>query len=102
MSKRRRNKNNNSEQGCEVIFIDSLPKLDLHGLDREIARVMINDFINDNIKMKNEIILIVHGIGTGILKNTTQQVLGKNKNIVDYKIYSFNVGCTIAQIKLTK
>jgi len=86
----------------EVIFIDNLPKLDLHGLDREIARVMINDFINDNIKMRNEIILIVHGIGTGILKNTTQEVLNKNRNVVDYKIYPFNVGCTIAQIKLTK
>ena len=86
----------------DVIFIDNLPKLDLHGLDREIARVMINDFINDNIKMRNEIILIVHGIGTGILKNTTQEVLNKNRNVVDYKIYPFNVGCTIAQIKLTK
>lgn len=86
----------------EIIFIDSLPKLDLHGLDREIARVMINDFIRDNIKMKNANILIVHGIGSGILKNTTQEVLKKNKNVVDYKIYPFNVGCTVVELRLTK
>ena len=86
----------------EVIFIDSLPKLDLHGFDRETARVMINDFVKDNIVMKNEIILIVHGIGNGIIRSTTQETLKKNKYIVDYKIYPFNVGCTIAQIKLTK
>ena len=35
----------------EVIFIDSLPKLDLHGYDRDSARVAINDFIKDNQKM---------------------------------------------------
>ena len=40
----------------EVIFVESLPKLDLHGYDRETATVAINDFINDNIKMGNEII----------------------------------------------
>ena len=49
----------------DVIFPDSFPKLDLHGYDRETARVAINDFIIDNIKMKNEIIIIVHGIGSG-------------------------------------
>ena len=75
----------------EVIFIDSLPILDLHGFDRETARVMIN-----------EVLLIVHGIGDGIIKNTTQETLRKNKCVIDYKIYPFNVGCTIAQIKLTK
>ena len=30
----------------EVVFIDSLPKLDLHGFDRDSARVAINDFIS--------------------------------------------------------
>lgn len=82
----------------EVIFIENLPKLDLHGLDREIARVMINDFINDNIKMKNEIILIVHGIGEGIIKKITLETLKKNKQVIDFKIWPFNVGCTVAQL----
>lgn len=86
----------------EVIFIDNLPKLDLHGFDRDSARVMVNDFINDNIKMKNEIILIVHGIGSGVIKNTVLDTLKRNKNIIDFKLYPFNVGCTIAQIKLSK
>ena len=33
----------------DIIFINNLPNLDLHGYDRETARVAINDFINDNI-----------------------------------------------------
>ena len=39
----------------EIIFIDNLPTLDLHGFDLETARVAINDFIIDNLKMKNNL-----------------------------------------------
>ena len=52
----------------DIIFIDNLPTLDLHGFDRETARVLINDFINDNIKLKNQFVIIIHGIGGGILR----------------------------------
>ncbi len=86
----------------DIIFIDNLPTLDLHGFDRQTAKVAIDDFINDNIKMKNSFIVIVHGIGSGILKETTQKTLAINKKVIEYKIYPFNVGCTIAKIDLTK
>lgn len=84
----------------DIIFVDSLPKIDLHGFDRETARVMVNDFIKDNIVMKNEFVTIVHGIGSGIVKNTVLETLKKNKNVVDFKLYPFNIGCTIVQIKI--
>ena len=32
----------------DLIFIDNLPSIDLHGENSDTARVMINDFINDN------------------------------------------------------
>ena len=83
-----------------VIYVDSLPKLDLHGLDRDTARVLINDFINDNIKMKCEIINIVHGHGSGILKETTHKVLKENKNVLDFKTFFNNSGCTIVKIRI--
>ena len=86
----------------DLLFIDNLPTLDLHGFDRETARVTINDFINDNKKLKNNFIVIIHGIGSGILKSVTQDTLKKNKYIIEYKIYPFNIGCTIAHIDLTK
>lgn len=83
-----------------VIFIDNLPKLDLHGLDRDSARMYIEDFIRDNIIMKNEIVVIVHGIGGGVLKEVTHSCLAKNKNVVDFKIFYYNQGCTIVQLKI--
>lgn len=86
----------------DIIFIDNLPTLDLHGFDRQTAKVAIDDFINDNIKMKNNFIVIIHGIGSGVLKETTQKTLAINKKVVEYKIYPFNVGCTVAKVDLTK
>ncbi len=86
----------------DIIFIDNLPSLDLHGFDRETARVAINDFINDNIKLKNKFIVIIHGIGSGILKDTTHLTLKKNKSVLEFKICIFNIGCTIVNINLTK
>lgn len=83
-----------------VIFVDSYPKLDLHGFDRETARVAINDFIRDQVKLKQEIIVIVHGIGSGILRTTTNETLRRNKSVLDYKSFYYNNGCTIVQLKI--
>ena len=82
------------------IFTSHLPTLDLHGEDRESARVAINDFIRDNQKMKNDKVVIVHGKGTGILKKTTQNVLKKNRNVVEFQIDFYNEGSTIVRIKI--
>ena len=48
------------------IFIDNLPKLDLHGETRDSSRVLVKEFINDNYILKNNKIIIIHGIGKGI------------------------------------
>jgi DNA mismatch repair protein MutS2 len=85
-----------------VIYIDNFPKLDLHGYDRDAAFMLVNDFINDNIIMKKNILVIVHGIGSGILKKATHDALSKNKHVIAYKLFNYNVGCTIVEIKFDK
>lgn len=84
----------------EVIFLDSFPSIDLHGLDRDSARVKVNEFINDNIILKNDILVIIHGIGNGILKEEVHKVLKNNKSVLDYKIFYNNIGTTIVKIKI--
>ena len=83
----------------EIVFIDSLPSIDLHGFDSEYAKIKINEFIHDNYIMGNTNVVIVHGIGSGIIRKTTNDTLSKNKLVLDYKIYSGNVGCTIVEIR---
>jgi DNA-nicking Smr family endonuclease len=85
-----------------IVFYDSLPKLDLHGFDSETARVAINDFVNDNKKMKKEVILIVHGNGSGILQKTTDNTLRKNKNVIEFKRTIGNTGCTVVRISFDR
>lgn len=75
-----------------------LPSLDLHGFDREYARIKINEFIEENCKLKNKKVLIIHGNGTGILKKTTQETLRRNKKVISYKIDNFNSGTTIVEL----
>ena len=59
------------------------PTLDLHGFDRDYARIMINDFIRDCYIMKEKRVIIIHGVGSGILRKTTQQVLKHNNYVLD-------------------
>lgn len=83
----------------DLIFIDSLPTLDLHGYDRDSARVACTDFIYDNLKMGNHYIVIIHGIGEGILKEEVTNTLKNNNNVLEYKLWNYNRGCTVAYIK---
>ena len=84
----------------ELIFIDNLPSIDLHGENSDTARVMINDFINDNYKQKKNLFCIVHGVGSGILRRTTNETLRKNKRVIDFKTYYYNQGCTVVEIDI--
>ena len=80
------------------MLYNNLPCLDLHGEDRETARILVNEFIKDNYKLGNFKVLIVHGIGTGIVKKTVHTTLKVNKLVTNYKIDNFNIGCTIVDI----
>ena len=82
-----------------ITLYNNLPTLDLHGTDRDYARILINDFIEDNYKIKNDMVIIVHGIGTGIIRKITQNTLKRNSKVESYKIDNFNAGQTIVYIK---
>lgn len=82
-----------------IMLYSNLPTLDLHGYDRDYARIQINDFINDNYKIKNRRVIIIHGNGSGVLKKTTQETLRRNNLVEDYKIDNFNDGQTIVNIR---
>lgn len=74
-------------------------ELDLHGETREIARILIEEFIRDSIKMGEEKVKIIHGIGTGVLKKEVQKVLKNNKNVEKSYIDFFNIGQTIVVLR---
>ena len=81
-----------------IIFRNSMPSLDLHGEDRIGARIKIKTFIDDNCKLGNEEIAIVHGIGKGILKKEVLDMLKKDKRVLEYNLDCFNEGCTLVRL----
>ena len=84
------------------MILSSYPSIDLHGFDREYALFKVKEFINDCYKLKNEYLVIVHGIGSGILKNAVLSYLKTNKRVAEYKLDFMNPGCTIVRLKFDK
>ena len=82
----------------EDIFIKNLPTLDLHGYDTPSAKVSTNDFINRNIIMQNNKIVIIHGKGTGLVKKAVHEVLKENKKVINYHTDNLNDGLTIVSL----
>ncbi len=80
-------------------FLDLLPNIDVHGYSRDMIRYVLDSFINDNIKLKNNKIVIIHGKGEGILKDEIHSILKKDKRVEKYYLDSFNTGCTVIELK---
>lgn len=82
-----------------MILFERAPTLDLHGMDRDYAKLLVKEFLNDNAKMKIERVVIVHGKGLGILKKAVHEVLAKDKRVERYEVDLFNDGCTLVKLK---
>ena len=80
-------------------FLYNLPHLDLHGYDRTGAIAMTKMFIDENTRIKEHKIIIVHGKGTGILKQAIHEYLHTDKRVLEYKTNNYNDGETIVIIK---
>ena len=85
-----------------MLVTSKTPSLDLHGEISSMVEVLINEFIQDNVKMKQQFVVIVHGKSTGILTNKTHEVLQNNKFVKEYKLDNWNLGQTIVELKLNK
>ena len=76
------------------------PHLDLHGEIVSMVEVIVNEFIQDNYKLKNETIVIIHGKSTNILTKEVHEVLRKNKLVKDFKLNNWNLGETIVELDI--
>ena len=83
-----------------TIFTSRSPKLDLHGEKPETLPYIVNDFINYNIILKNEYVAIVHGKGSGVVKNKVWEILKDHPKVYDYKLNNWNTGETIVHLNI--
>lgn len=76
-----------------------MPQIDLHGEDRVGARIKVKTFLDDNYKLYNKEVAIIHGLGKGILKKEVLNILRHDCRIEKYNIDMFNEGCTLVKFK---
>ena len=80
-------------------FLSILPEIDIHGLNRDMVKSVLNDFIKDNIKLDNKKIIVIHGKGKGILFNEVHSLLKKDTRVKGFYLDGCNTGCTIIELK---
>lgn len=83
-----------------LLPLNKYPKLDIHGETRDTVYTVVKSFINDNIKLKNSVIIIVHGKGAGILKQEVHYYLKKMKEVKHYHLDYWNEGITIVELNI--
>lgn len=81
-------------------FTSRFPRIDIHGETQATCIAVINSFIKDNLKLKKDHIIIIHGKGTGALKKATHEHLKKCKSVKNYYIDGMNDGQTIVVLNI--
>lgn len=83
-----------------MTFWSYYPTIDLHGEFAVTAYTIVNEFITDQIKLKQEYIAIIHGKGTGILKDEVHRILKEDKRVLNYHLDPGNLGQTLVHLKI--
>lgn len=83
-----------------ILPINKYPSLDVHGETRDTIYTVIQEFIKDNIKLKNSVIIIIHGKGTGILKQEIHFYLKQMREVKNYHLHYWNQGITIVELNI--
>lgn len=82
------------------ILTSKSPHLDLHGETVAFLPVLVNNFINDNLKLKNRFIVIIHGWNSDVLKKELHIYLKKDKRVNRYYVDPNNIGQTILELDI--
>ncbi len=81
-------------------MINSYPKIDLHGEYAVTAYTVVHSFLIDNLKLKNQYVVLIHGKGTGKLKEEVHYILKKEKFVKNFHLDPYNLGQTIVELDL--
>lgn len=84
------------------ILTSKSPRLDVHGETYDSVSLYVTKFIDDNIKLHNKVVAIVHGKGEGILKNRVHELLKKDKRVSRFYLNNWNIGETIIELNIDK
>ena len=80
------------------ILTSKSPTIDLHGETRDFIPYLLDNFLNDNYKLHNKFLIIIHGWNSDILKKEVQSYLKGSKIVKNFYIDPYNIGQTIVEL----
>lgn len=92
-------KNINKNIQYERKFVE--PRLDIHGLRAEEAKKKVSRYLDDALVSNRNEVEIMHGKGSGVLKNLVHELLDKRVDVKSYRMASLargGAGCTIVSL----
>lgn len=79
-------------------FIVNYKALDLHGETKDSVKLLLNNFIDEALLLKEKNIIVIHGMGRGIIRKEVHDLLKLNKKVIEFKLDINNLGMTIVKL----
>lgn len=81
-----------AHSGREMHTTASASEIDLRGMDAVEAICVLERFLDEALRANLPTVRIIHGKGTGVLRNAVQQCLKKNKYVKKYRLGTYGEG----------
>ncbi len=83
-----------------MMYWSYYPKIDLHGEYVSTAYTVVHSFLQEQLRLKHPFVVIIHGKGTGKLKEEVHQILSKEKEVLEFQLDPENLGQTIVHLNV--
>ena len=83
-----------------MIYWNYYPKIDLHGEYTTTSYTLVHNFISDQVKLRNSYLVIIHGKGSGKLKQKVHEILKDDKRVLEFHLDPDNLGQTLVHINV--
>ena len=81
-----------AHSGKEMKLTATSPEVDLRGMDSVEAICVLERYLDEAMRGKLATVRIIHGKGTGVLRNAVHQSLKKNKFIKKFRLGVYGEG----------
>ena len=91
-----------SSGGTELRAASISPEIDLRGMEAMEAVLAAERYIDNAVMARLSSVRIIHGKGTGVLRQAVQQMLRKNKQVKSFRLGRYGegeTGVTVVELK---
>ena len=89
--------------GVRVIgSVRAASELDIRGMDSLEAEAVVSQYLDSAVMGKLNVVTVIHGKGTGVLRKTVHQMLRKDPRVKSFRLGVYGegeAGVTVVELK---